>query len=115
MVAKGFTLEKLFASSNLTESKCKEWAPVIETEAYDGEADLACHARKGKTGRTKVMYEDAGICYVIFVMVFIGFEFGNRIQEDYPAAVPHSRAEDFTGPGRLTKEWVSMVVLMRNL
>ena len=39
-------------------------AVITETEAYDGEDDLACHASKGRTPRTSVMYEGGGICYV---------------------------------------------------
>jgi DNA-3-methyladenine glycosylase len=29
---------------------------ITETEAYRGEEDLACHAAKGRTKRTEVMY-----------------------------------------------------------
>jgi DNA-3-methyladenine glycosylase len=39
---------------------------ICETEAYIGEADLACHARAGRTARTSVMYGRAGIAYVYF-------------------------------------------------
>ena len=76
---------------------------IIETEAYDGEADLACHASKGKTERTKVMYEDAGICYVYLcygIHWLLNLVTGPK---DYPAAVLIRGLEDFTGPGRLTK------------
>ena len=31
---------------------------IVETEAYDGERDRACHARAGRTKRTEVMYAD---------------------------------------------------------
>ena len=37
---------------------------ITEVEAYDGERDLACHASKGRTGRTEVMYQPGGIWYV---------------------------------------------------
>lgn len=40
---------------------------VIETEAYMGETDLACHARAGRTQRTEVMYGPAGHAYVYFI------------------------------------------------
>ena len=40
---------------------------IVETEAYIGEHDLACHAAAGRTGRTAPMYERAGIAYVYFV------------------------------------------------
>lgn len=39
---------------------------ILEAEAYQGEEDLACHARAGLTPRTKVMYGPAGHAYVYF-------------------------------------------------
>ena len=39
---------------------------IYETEAYDGEQDLACHARSGKTARTAVMYSEGGHAYIYF-------------------------------------------------
>jgi DNA-3-methyladenine glycosylase len=39
---------------------------IYETEAYDGEKDLACHARSGKTNRNAVMYGSGGHAYVYF-------------------------------------------------
>ena len=45
---------------------------VNETEAYDGEEDLACHASKGKTPRNEVMYGPAGVFICTYVMACIG-------------------------------------------
>jgi len=39
---------------------------IVEAEAYDGEQDLACHARVGKTERNKVIYSQGGHAYVYF-------------------------------------------------
>jgi DNA-3-methyladenine glycosylase len=37
---------------------------IVETEAYIGPEDLACHARFGPTERTSVMFGPAGVAYV---------------------------------------------------
>lgn len=40
---------------------------IVETEAYVGEHDLACHAAKGRTKRTEVMYGPGGFSYIYFI------------------------------------------------
>ena len=40
---------------------------ITETEAYRGIDDKACHAHKGRTPRTEVMYMNAGTIYVYLV------------------------------------------------
>lgn len=41
---------------------------IIETEAYIGVKDKACHARHGKTKRNEVMWGEAGRAYVYLCM-----------------------------------------------
>jgi len=40
---------------------------IVETEAYVGEHDLACHASKGRTERTSIMFGPAGYAYVYLI------------------------------------------------
>jgi DNA-3-methyladenine glycosylase len=60
---------------------------IVETEAYIGPQDLACHAAKGRTKRTEVMFGAAGHAYVYFIYGF--YSMLNLVTEakDYPAAV----------------------------
>lgn len=76
---------------------------ITEVEAYDGERDLACHASKGRTKRTEVMYQAGGVWYVY--LCYGVHEMLNLVvgAADYPAAVLIRSVAGLAGPGRLTK------------
>src|SRR4026208_1101404 len=60
---------------------------IVETEAYVGPHDLACHASKGHTPRTSIMFGPAGYAYVYMIY---GFYFCLNVvteSKGYPAAV----------------------------
>lgn len=77
---------------------------IIEAEAYDGEKDLACHASRGRTKRTEVMYQAGGRWYVY--LCYGVHEMLNLVTgpENYPAAILIRGLENLNGPGRLTRQ-----------
>jgi DNA-3-methyladenine glycosylase len=77
---------------------------ITEVEAYRGAEDLACHASKGKTERTKVMFQQGGLVYVylIYGMYWmLNFVTG---ETDNPQAVLIRGLSGCYGPGKLTKK-----------
>jgi len=76
---------------------------ITETEAYAGESDTACHARRGKTPRTAVMYEMGGIAYVYLCYGIHNLLNVVAAEAGEPEAVLIRGLEGISGPGRLTK------------
>jgi len=76
---------------------------ITEVEAYRGEEDKACHASKGRTSRTEIMYHPGGSVYVylIYGMYWmLNFVTGDRNE---PQALLIRGLNDITGPGRITR------------
>lgn len=76
---------------------------ILETECYVGEEDTACHAHKGRTPRTDVMYGSGGRAYV-----YLCYGMHNLLnlvtgEEGHPEAVLIRGIEGAMGPGRATK------------
>ncbi len=85
-------------------------AMITETEAYIGEDDLACHASKGRTPRTEIMYGEAGYTYIYLIYGMYHLMNITTEKKEYPAAVliRAVKIEDVdykktNGPGKLTK------------
>ena len=77
---------------------------ITEIEAYRGEEDLACHARKGKTTRAKTMYMNAGTIYVYLIYGMYWMLNIVTASKDIPQAILIRGIEGFDGPGKLTKK-----------
>lgn len=80
---------------------------IIEVEAYVGPQDKACHASKGRTKRTEVLFGPPGQSYVY--LIYGMYHCLNVVteQEEFPAAVLIRAIEVdgvlIDGPGRLCR------------
>jgi DNA-3-methyladenine glycosylase len=106
VVAKALVGQHLLVRSNGVLQRSR----IVETEAYVGIEDLACHASKGRTKRTDVMFGPAGVIYVY--LIYGMYDMFNIVvsQEHDPQAVliravePLENIQGATnGPGKLCK------------
>ena len=80
---------------------------IIEVEAYVGSQDKACHASKGRTQRTEVMFAPSGVAYVY--LIYGMYHCLNVVteREEFPSAVLiraiELNGELIDGPGRLCR------------
>ena len=80
---------------------------IVEVEAYVGSKDRACHASKGRTQRTEVMFGPAGVAYVY--LIYGMYHCLNVVteREEFPSAVLiraiELNGELIDGPGRLCR------------
>ena len=65
----------------------KMFTRIVDVEAYVGPKDKACHASKGQTKRTEVMFGPAGFTYVY--LIYGMYHLLNIVteREEYPAAI----------------------------
>ena len=77
---------------------------ITETEAYRGEEDKGCHASKGRTPRTEMLYRESGL---IYVYLCYGVHYMMNIitgEKEQPQGILIRACEGkYNGPGKLTK------------
>jgi DNA-3-methyladenine glycosylase len=90
-------------------------AQIVDVEAYVGPKDKACHASKGRTKRTEIMFGPSGFTYVY--LIYGMYHCLNIVteQKEYPAAIlirgleisgenpPTSLPIRIDGPGRVCR------------
>ena len=77
---------------------------ITETEAYRGRDDKACHAHKGKTARTEVMFREGGLVYVYLIYGMYWLLNIVTGKEGDASAVLIRGIGEISGPGRVGRE-----------
>lgn len=93
----GKTLVRKFGDNTI-----KKFA-ITEVEAYRGRDDMACHAYKGKTRRTEVMFREGGLVYVYLIYGMYWLLNIVTGKEDDASAVLIRGTVEISGPGRVGK------------
>ncbi|MCD6046783.1 MAG: 3-methyladenine glycosylase [Gammaproteobacteria bacterium] len=93
----GKVLVRAFSDGKILRQK------VTELEVYYGEEDLACHASKGRTLRTEVMYAPGGLVYVYLIYGMYWMLNIVTGPKEHPQAILIRGLEEVSGPGRVGK------------
>lgn len=76
---------------------------ISETEAYNGVSDTACHAHRGRTARSEMLWREPG---TIYIYLCYGVHWLMNVitgAEEDPQGVLIRACEGYAGPGKLTK------------
>ncbi|MDD3320872.1 MAG: DNA-3-methyladenine glycosylase [Paludibacter sp.] len=77
---------------------------ITETEAYLGEEDEACHAHKGRTARTEIMYSEGGKVYVYLIYGMYWMLNVVTGEVNNPQAVLIRGVDNIIGSGKVGRE-----------
>jgi DNA-3-methyladenine glycosylase len=76
---------------------------ITDVEAYRGSEDKACHACKGRTPRTEIMFHEGGRLYIYLIYGMYWMLNIVTGEENVPQAVLIRGVDNYPGPGKLTK------------
>lgn len=76
---------------------------ITEVEAYRGQEDIACHASKGRTARTEVMFQEGGRLYIYLIYGMYWMLNIVTAEKDNPQAILIRGVKNYNGPGVLTR------------
>lgn len=77
---------------------------ITETEAYMGAEDKACHASKGRTPRTEVMFDEGGRVYVYLIYGMYWMLNVVTGELNHPQAVLIRAIDKIVGSGKVGRE-----------
>lgn len=76
---------------------------ITEVEAYSAPHDLSCHASKGKTARTEVMFREGGLVYVYLIYgIYWMLNIVTGVRDEASAVLIRG-VHNVSGPGRVGK------------